>query len=159
MVAEPGAPPVVAVVVTCRPGTWLEETLRSLAAQDYPELSVLVVAVGDDDGAILVGHRLRRRCGKIDNRETAVTEADLAIRGNPGVGTIRAAMRHRIPHPFEHGAIDRAGAIRQQPDYSAHSEKALFHYPHQATKVSDERERRPFSDIFARTASTCRFQV
>jgi GT2 family glycosyltransferase len=52
MVAEPGAPPVVAVVVTCRPGTWLEETLRSLAAQDYPELSVLVVAVGDDDGAI-----------------------------------------------------------------------------------------------------------
>ena len=52
MVAEPGAPPVVAVGVTCRPGTWLEETLRSLAAQDYPELSVLVVAVGDDDGAI-----------------------------------------------------------------------------------------------------------
>ena len=52
MVAEPGAPPVVAVVVTCRPGTWLEETLRSLAAQDYSELSVLVVAVGDDDGAI-----------------------------------------------------------------------------------------------------------
>jgi GT2 family glycosyltransferase len=52
MVAEPGAPPVVAVVVTCRPGTWLEETLRSLAAQDYSKLSVLVVAVGDDDGAI-----------------------------------------------------------------------------------------------------------
>ncbi len=56
MVAEPGAPPVVAVVVTCRPGTWLEETLRSLGAQDYSELSVLVVAVGDDDGTI--AHRV-----------------------------------------------------------------------------------------------------
>ncbi|MGP8207241.1 MAG: glycosyltransferase [Acidimicrobiales bacterium] len=50
MVVEPGAPPVVAVVVTCRPGPWLEEALRSLALQDYSELSVLVVAVGDDDG-------------------------------------------------------------------------------------------------------------
>ena len=60
MVVEPGAPPVVAVVVTCRPGAWLEETLRSLADQDYPELSVLVVAIGDDDGArkptLRVGH-------------------------------------------------------------------------------------------------------
>jgi GT2 family glycosyltransferase len=48
MVAEPGAPPVVAVVVTCKPGAWLEEMLSSLACQDYPQLSVLVVAVGDD---------------------------------------------------------------------------------------------------------------
>jgi GT2 family glycosyltransferase len=37
------APPVVAVVVTCDPGPWLEETLASLAAQDYPNLSVLVI--------------------------------------------------------------------------------------------------------------------
>ena len=37
------APPVVAVVVTCDPGPWFEETLRSLAAQDYPELSVLIL--------------------------------------------------------------------------------------------------------------------
>lgn len=37
------APPVVAVVVTCDPGPWLEETLASFAAQDYPNLSVLVV--------------------------------------------------------------------------------------------------------------------
>jgi GT2 family glycosyltransferase len=33
----------VAVVVTCDPGAWLEETLASLAAQDYPNLSVLVI--------------------------------------------------------------------------------------------------------------------
>ncbi|MHB8594163.1 MAG: glycosyltransferase family 2 protein, partial [Acidimicrobiales bacterium] len=37
------APPVVAVIVTCDPGPWLEETLRSFAEQDYPELSVLVL--------------------------------------------------------------------------------------------------------------------
>jgi GT2 family glycosyltransferase len=40
---DPLAPPVVAVVVTRDPGPWFEETLASLAAQDYPSLSVLVV--------------------------------------------------------------------------------------------------------------------
>ncbi|HTZ09844.1 MAG TPA: glycosyltransferase, partial [Acidimicrobiales bacterium] len=37
------APPVVAVIVTCDPGAWFEETLAAIAAQDYPELSVLVL--------------------------------------------------------------------------------------------------------------------
>jgi GT2 family glycosyltransferase len=37
------APPVVAVIVTCDPGEWFEETLRAFAAQDYPELSILVL--------------------------------------------------------------------------------------------------------------------
>src|SRR5436190_12840888 len=41
-----GAPPVVAVVVARAPGPWLEEALASLAAQDYPSLSVLVVDAG-----------------------------------------------------------------------------------------------------------------
>ena len=36
-------PPVVAVVVTHDPGSWFDETLASLAAQTYPDLSVLVV--------------------------------------------------------------------------------------------------------------------
>ena len=40
------APPVVAVVVTSDPGPWFEETLRSFAEQDYPELSVLVLDAG-----------------------------------------------------------------------------------------------------------------
>lgn len=44
----PTAPAVVAVVVACCPGPWFDETLESLAVQDYPALSVLVVAVGDD---------------------------------------------------------------------------------------------------------------
>jgi len=38
----------VAVVVTCDPGPWLEETLTALAAQDYPNLSVLVI----DDASV-----------------------------------------------------------------------------------------------------------
>lgn len=40
------APPVVAVIVTCDPGAWFEESLRSFAEQDYPELSVLVLDAG-----------------------------------------------------------------------------------------------------------------
>ena len=40
------APPVVAVVVAHDPGPWFEETLASLASQDYAELSVLVLDAG-----------------------------------------------------------------------------------------------------------------
>ena len=43
------APAVVAVVVTTGPGPGLEATLASLVAQDYAELSVLVVANGESD--------------------------------------------------------------------------------------------------------------
>ncbi len=46
-VSEPLAvPPVVAVVVTKDPGPWLEETLESLGASDYPALTVLVLDAG-----------------------------------------------------------------------------------------------------------------
>ncbi|MFO7591588.1 MAG: glycosyltransferase family 2 protein, partial [Acidimicrobiia bacterium] len=41
-----GAPPVVAVMVTCNPGPFLEEALAALVAQDYPALTVLVVDAG-----------------------------------------------------------------------------------------------------------------
>ena len=44
------APAVVAVVVTTGPGPGLEATVASLVAQDYGELSVLVVANGDSEG-------------------------------------------------------------------------------------------------------------
>ncbi len=43
------APPVVAVVVAHDPGPWFEETLASLASQDYAELSVLVLDAGSRD--------------------------------------------------------------------------------------------------------------
>lgn len=44
---ESRAPAVVAVVVTTGPGPGLEVTLASLAAQDYEELSLLVIANGE----------------------------------------------------------------------------------------------------------------
>ncbi|HWG73016.1 MAG TPA: glycosyltransferase family 2 protein [Acidimicrobiales bacterium] len=40
---QPSAPPVVVVVVSTDPGDWFEECLASIAAQEYPNLSVLVV--------------------------------------------------------------------------------------------------------------------
>jgi GT2 family glycosyltransferase len=43
------APPVVAVIVTCDPGPWFVETLRAFAAQEYPELSVLVLDAGSTE--------------------------------------------------------------------------------------------------------------
>jgi GT2 family glycosyltransferase len=48
--AEPLAlyPPVVAVVVTRNPGAWFERTLAGMAAQDYPDLKVLVVDCGSE---------------------------------------------------------------------------------------------------------------
>jgi GT2 family glycosyltransferase len=69
---QPSAPPVVAVVVTCDPGPWLEETLEALATQDYPSLSVLVIdAASTDDPTPRVAtvlpdayvHRLPERVG------------------------------------------------------------------------------------------------
>ena len=45
-------PAVVAVVVTTGSGLWLEEALASLAAQDYEELSVLVLSTGEDDSQV-----------------------------------------------------------------------------------------------------------
>lgn len=43
------APPVVAVLVTSDPGPWLEDALASLAGQEYPSLSVLVLDNGSVD--------------------------------------------------------------------------------------------------------------
>src|SRR5271167_2125130 len=45
-------PAVVAVVVTTDPGPWLEETLSSLAAQDYEEMSVLVLSTAEDESEV-----------------------------------------------------------------------------------------------------------
>ena len=46
--APADVPPVVAVVVTCDPGWWLEPCLRALVAQDYPQLAVLVIDAGSE---------------------------------------------------------------------------------------------------------------
>jgi GT2 family glycosyltransferase len=44
---ELSAPPVVAVVVARDPGDWLEQCLLALAAQDYPNQSLLVIDRGN----------------------------------------------------------------------------------------------------------------
>jgi GT2 family glycosyltransferase len=51
---ETRAPAVVAVVVTTGPAPLLGATLGSLAAQDYEQLSVLVLANGDTEGVVEV---------------------------------------------------------------------------------------------------------
>ncbi len=51
-------PAVVAVVVTSDPAPWLEEALASLAAQDYEELSILVLSTSEADSE--VGERVAR---------------------------------------------------------------------------------------------------
>lgn len=46
---EAQAPPVVAVMVAHDPGPWFEEALGALVAQDYPNLSILVVDAASTD--------------------------------------------------------------------------------------------------------------
>ena len=66
MDAPPMAPPVVAVIVTCDPDEWFEETLAAFGAQDYPNLSILVLDAGRDQEAttrvagVLPGAYVRR---------------------------------------------------------------------------------------------------
>jgi GT2 family glycosyltransferase len=55
----PIVPPVVAVLVTRDPGPWFDEVLDGLAAQDYPNLSVLVIDSGStEDPSARIGARL-----------------------------------------------------------------------------------------------------
>ncbi len=56
------APSVVAVVVVHEPGDWFEETLRALAAQDYPNFRTLFLVTSsdhDDDAVAHTGDRIR----------------------------------------------------------------------------------------------------
>ncbi|WP_436792954.1 glycosyltransferase family 2 protein [Actinospongicola halichondriae] len=46
--SRPAAPAVVAVMVTRNPGPWFDDSLSSLAAQDYSNLAVLVVDAASD---------------------------------------------------------------------------------------------------------------
>jgi GT2 family glycosyltransferase len=66
------APAVVVVVVACDPGPWFEQVLASIAEQDYPNLSVLVLDAGgtvDPTPAVAAAlpaayvRRLEERCG------------------------------------------------------------------------------------------------
>ena len=68
------APPVVAVMVVHQPGDWFDEVLDGLARQDYTNLKLLFLVVGDADD---VPARIRDRVPHAFVR---------AVAGNPGFG-------------------------------------------------------------------------
>ena len=80
------APSVVVVVVTHRPGDWLEPCLESLVAQDYPNLSTLIVDAGspvDPTARIakVAPAAFLRRLGRNPGFGTAVNVATKMVEG------------------------------------------------------------------------------
>ncbi|HEX5586276.1 MAG TPA: glycosyltransferase family 2 protein, partial [Acidimicrobiia bacterium] len=75
------------MVVTRNPGPWLEDTLMGLAAQDYPDLTVLVVDCGSDEdptariAADLPGAFVRRLAGG----------CGFAVAANEALGSVEGA--------------------------------------------------------------------
>jgi GT2 family glycosyltransferase len=85
----PAYPPVVAVLVTRNPGEWFEDTLLSLGAQDYPDLTVLVVDCSSDDdptarvAAVLPRAFVRRVDTGKGGFATAANESLAMVEGSP----------------------------------------------------------------------------
>jgi GT2 family glycosyltransferase len=77
VIVEPAgtlAPPVVAVMVVHQPGEWFDQVLAGLATQDYTNLKILVLVVGEADD---LPDRIRAALPKAFVR---------AVEGNPGFG-------------------------------------------------------------------------
>ncbi|CAN5743175.1 glycosyltransferase [soil metagenome] len=109
--AAPSAPAVVAVVVTRDPGPWFEDVLRSLAAQTYKALSVLVVDSGSEDdpthsvAEILPAARVARQeakgYGATTNRVLdAVEGASFFLLCHDDVALEPDAVRHLVEEAF-----------------------------------------------------------
>ena len=84
---ESRAPAIVAVVVTTGPGPGLEATLASLVAQDYEELSLLVVANGETEHvparvAAVAPHAFVRILEENRGFAAACNEASLMVEGS-----------------------------------------------------------------------------
>jgi GT2 family glycosyltransferase len=80
------APPVVAILITHDPGPWLEAAITSLAAQDYPSLSVLVLDRGSASDptariAAIMPHAFVRRLATDGGFTTAANEALGSVEG------------------------------------------------------------------------------
>jgi GT2 family glycosyltransferase len=113
---QPSAPPVVAVVVTCDPGPWLEDALSALARQDYPNLSVLVIdAASTDDptprvAAVLPTAYVRRLgeragFGRAANEVLTVVEgASLLLFCHDDVAPAANAVRVMVEEAFRSNA-------------------------------------------------------
>ena len=94
MDAPPSAPPAVAVVVTSDPGWWLEDCLRALAAQDYPNLSVLVV---DAASGVDPTRRVAEVLPSAYVRRAAV-RAGFAAGANEVLGVVEGASHYVFCH-------------------------------------------------------------
>jgi GT2 family glycosyltransferase len=89
-------PPVVVVLVAHDPGWWFEETLASVAAQDYPNTSVLVVDAASSDAdavrarlaAVLPDAHLRRIEGN----------AGFGAAANEALNAVQGAAFHLFCH-------------------------------------------------------------
>ena len=78
------APGVVATVVATQPAPFLDETLRSLAAQDYPNLQVVVLVTGSDESHLAT---------TLDAVAAHVPTAHVRqLGGNPGFGPAANAV-------------------------------------------------------------------
>lgn len=82
------APPVVLVMVAHDPGEWFAETLSSIARQDYPALSVLVIDAASSDASALrdavaatLPEAHLRRLDSNPGFATAANEALVAVQG------------------------------------------------------------------------------
>jgi GT2 family glycosyltransferase len=85
------APAVVALVVANGPAQWLDETLDSLAGQDYPNLSVLVVA---PDQALA-----RRVAARLPDAHFALADGGFAKAANLGMEMVGSAPHVLVCHP------------------------------------------------------------
>ena len=88
-------PAVVAVVVTTDPGPWFEEALSSLAGQDYEELSVLVLANGEDGSR---GHRPGGRPPPRRLRAPPAGAARVRASTNEALGMVEGAAFFLLCH-------------------------------------------------------------
>ncbi|MFP5377524.1 MAG: glycosyltransferase [Acidimicrobiia bacterium] len=110
------APPVVAVVVTCDSGPWLEEALEALGDQDYPNLSVLVVDAGSADDptprvASVLPDAYVRRLGENPGYAAATNEVLGVVEGashfllcHDDVAPARDAVRLLVEEAFRSNA-------------------------------------------------------
>ncbi len=88
-----GVPAVVAVVPTRNPGPWLETMLASLAAQEYANLTTLVIDAGSVvDVAARVAEVLPNAFVK------RVREPSFAVAANDALGTIEGASFYLFCH-------------------------------------------------------------
>ena len=80
--------------------------------QLFAQLAVVIDLAVENDliPAIGAGHRLSSGLREVDDGQPAVSQADAAIVGKPGAGTVGTARAHPVANPHQLIAIDRRGA-------------------------------------------------